>query len=122
MLGTHPFVPDRLRTITESNRLEVGELLTKIACANCHTLEPGSPLRNLPDKFHGATDEDLIAAFLDGPLKHGAVPYMPRIDLPANEVAAIAHFIADVNRRRVAPSARIATEDGVGTGTRTAGN
>jgi hypothetical protein len=97
LLKLHPFVPDRLRVIDESNRLEVGRLLTKISCANCHSLEPRTPLRNIPDKFHGATDEDLIAAFMQGPLKHGTQPYMPRIDLPEDEVRAIAHFLATVN-------------------------
>jgi len=98
LLKLHPFIPDRLRTVTDSNRLEVGRTLAKIACANCHALESGAPLRNIPDKFHGATDEDLIAAFLNGPLKHGTQPYMPRIDLPEAEVQAIAHFIATVNK------------------------
>nr|WP_315465166.1 cytochrome c [uncultured Rhodoferax sp.] len=98
LLTVHPFIPDRLRVINDSNRLEVGRLLTKISCANCHALEPGTPLRNIPDKFHGATDEDLIAGFLQGPLKHGTQPYMPRIDLPEQEVRAIAHFLATVNR------------------------
>jgi hypothetical protein len=98
LLALHPFIPDRLRVINDSNRLEVGRLLTKISCANCHALEPGTPLRNIPDKFHGATDEDLIAGFLQGPLKHGTQPYMPRIDLPEQEVRAIAHFLATVNR------------------------
>ncbi len=98
LLTLHPFIPDRLRVINDSNRLEVGRLLTKISCANCHALEPGTPLRNIPDKFHGATDEDLIAGFLQGPLKHGTQPYMPRIDLPEQEVRAIAHFLATVNR------------------------
>lgn len=98
LLRLHPFVPDRLRTLDADNRLEAGRLLAKVACANCHALEPGAPLRNLPDKFHGATDEDLIAAFLQGPLKHGMQPYMPRIDLPEDEVRAIAHFLATVNR------------------------
>ncbi|CAM8637607.1 hypothetical protein MCEMSEM22_00876 [Comamonadaceae bacterium] len=98
LLTLHPFIPDQLRVINDSNRLEVGRLLTKISCANCHALEPGTPLRNIPDKFHGATDEDLIAGFLQGPLKHGTQPYMPRIDLPEQEVRAIAHFLATVNR------------------------
>jgi hypothetical protein len=98
LLQLHPFVPESLRTVTAANRLAAGRLLTQIACANCHALERGAPLRSLPDKFHGATDEDLIAAFLQGPLKHGAQPYMPRIDLPAPEIDAIAHFIAAVNR------------------------
>lgn len=97
LLALHPFVPDRLRGIHDANRLEVGQLLTRIACANCHALEPGAPLRGLPDKFHRATDEDLIAAFLKGPLRHGAQPYMPRIDLPEAEIGAIAHYIASVN-------------------------
>ncbi len=97
LLKLNPFIPDRLRTINDANRLEVGHLLTKLACANCHSLERGAPLRSLPDKFHGSTDTDLIAAFLKGPLKAGAVPYMPRIDLPEDEVQAIAAYIASVN-------------------------
>jgi hypothetical protein len=100
-LKLHPFIPDRLRTITDANRLEVGELLTKIACANCHALEPGAPLRSLPDKFARAKDKDLIAAFIAGPLKQGAIPFMPRIDLPDDEVDAIATYIANVNRLSV---------------------
>jgi len=109
LLTLHPFIPERLRVIDDANRLEVGELLAKVSCANCHALEAGAPLRNVPDKFHGATDEDLIAAFLDGPLKHGSQPYMPRIDLPAEETRAIAHFIAAVNRGENIPQ-RIAQQ------------
>ncbi|RCX09047.1 c-type cytochrome [Extensimonas vulgaris] len=97
LLKLHPFMPERLRVIDDSNRLEAGRLLTQVACANCHALERGAPLRNIPDKFHGATDEDLIAAYLEGPLKFGMQPYMPRIDLPPEEVRAIAHYLATVN-------------------------
>ena len=97
-LKLHPFIPDRLRTITDANKLEVGELLTKIACANCHALEPGAPLRSLPDKLSLSSDKDLIAAFLAGPLRHGAIPYMPRIDLPDDEIDAIASFLAQVDK------------------------
>ncbi|QBR03952.1 cytochrome c [Paraburkholderia pallida] len=97
LLALHPFIPDRLRKPTDANRLEVGRLLTRIACANCHSLEPGGPLRSLPDKLHEATDEDLIAAFLRGPLRHGTQPYMPRIDLPEDEIEAIAHYLAVVD-------------------------
>jgi len=97
LLQLDPFVPDRLRTVTDSNRLEAGQLLTRIACSNCHSLEPGAPLRNIPDKFHRATDQDLIAAFIRGPLKNGTQPYMPRIDLPEGEIRAIAAYIATVD-------------------------
>ncbi|HEY8066861.1 MAG TPA: cytochrome c [Methylosinus sp.] len=112
LLALHPFVPDRLRSVTDENRLEVGELLTKIACSNCHSLEPGAPLRSLPDKFHGSKDKDLIAAFLEGPLKHGAIPYMPRIDLPAAEVDAIASYLANPgDDRRPASTIAISPSD-----------
>lgn len=97
LLQLHPFIPERLRVIDDRNRLEAGKVLTRIACANCHSLEPGAPLRNLPDKFYRSTDEDLIAAFLQGPLKHGTQPYMPRIDLPEDEIRAIATYIAAIN-------------------------
>jgi hypothetical protein len=97
LLSLHPFIPERLRVPNNANRLEVGRLLTKVACANCHSLERGGPLRSLPDKLHQATDEDLIAAFLRGPLGHGTQPYMPRIDLPDVEVRAIAHYLAAVD-------------------------
>lgn len=97
LLKLNPFVPERLRTPTAANELEVGRLLTMMACANCHSLERGGALRNLPDKLHEATDEDLIAAFLRGPLKYGTQPYMPRIDLPEAEIRAIAHYLAYVD-------------------------
>jgi hypothetical protein len=97
LLTLHPFIPERLRVITSDNRLEAGRLLTKITCANCHSLEPGGPLRNIPDKLHRSTDTDLITAFLNGPLKHGSQPYMPRIDLPEAEAGAIAAYLAAVN-------------------------
>ncbi|KER72380.1 c-type cytochrome [Burkholderia cepacia] len=97
LLKLNPFVPDRLRTVTDANELEVGRLLAKMACANCHSLEPGGPLRNLPGKFHYAPDADMIAAFMKGPLKHGTQPYMPRIDLPDDEIRAISSYLATVN-------------------------
>jgi mono/diheme cytochrome c family protein len=103
-LKLHPFVPDRLRTVTAENQLEAGQLLAKVACANCHALEPGAPLRNIPDKLHRATDADLIAAFLRGPLAHGTQPYMPRIALPESEVEALAAYLAAVNRGVDVPS------------------
>jgi len=105
-LKLHPFIPERLRTITAENKLEVGAVLTKIACANCHALEPGAPLRSLPDKFFHSTDKQMIAAFLAGPLKQGSVPFMPRIDLPEDEIDAIASYIANINETAGQPAGR----------------
>jgi hypothetical protein len=39
LLHVNPFVPENLKVITEENKLEAGELLTKMSCSNCHSLE-----------------------------------------------------------------------------------
>ncbi len=108
LLQVNPFIPERLRVITDENRLEAGEVLTKLACSNCHALEPGAPLRNIPDKFRRSTEKDLIIAFLAGPLKHGQIPYMPRIDLPQHEMEAIADYIVAVNAGQVTTTTKVA--------------
>lgn len=94
LLQLNPFVPERLRHITPENRYEAGELLAKMACSNCHALEAGAPLRGLPGKFFNSTDADLIAGFIKGPIAHGSVPYMPRLQLPDDEAEALAAWIA----------------------------
>lgn len=94
LLKVNAFVPDRLRQITDENRLEAGELLAKMACSNCHALEAGAPLRALPGKFHNASDADLIAGFIKGPIANGSVPYMPRLKLPEQEAEALAAWLA----------------------------
>ncbi|MDD2838165.1 MAG: cytochrome c, partial [Sulfuricurvum sp.] len=47
LLKLDPWIPDRLRTITPENKLEVGKLLTRIACSNCHSLEKDGVYRPL---------------------------------------------------------------------------
>ncbi|WP_345988596.1 cytochrome c [Sulfurimonas sp. HSL1-2] len=93
LLQVNPWIPDRLRTITPENRLETGQLLTKLACSNCHALEPGAKFRPLMERFAGQ-DKEMIKAFMQGSLATGAIPYMPRIDLPDAEFDAMAAWIA----------------------------
>ena len=93
LLQVNPWIPDRLRTITPENRLEAGQLLTKLACSNCHALEPGAKFRPLMLRFAGQ-DKETIKAFMQGSLATGAIPYMPRIDLPDAEFDAMAAWIA----------------------------
>ncbi|NVJ53561.1 MAG: cytochrome c [Campylobacteraceae bacterium] len=97
LLKTNVWIPERLKTITETNKLEVGKLLTKIACSNCHSLEKTGKFRPLLDKFKGQ-DKDMIKSFLEYSLATGAIPYMPRIDLPDEEFDAIATWIANQNK------------------------
>ena len=113
LLKLDPFVPNSLRTITDANRLEVGRLLTKdrlleLPFARTRRAAPQSCRTN----FIGSSDADLIAAFLRGPLRHGAQPYMPRIDLPDDEITAIADYIASVNAaRQPANAAHLAAKE-----------
>ncbi|UFS62601.1 cytochrome c [Sulfurimonas sp. HSL-3221] len=93
LLRVNPWIPDRLRTITPENRLEAGQLLTKLACSNCHALEPGAKFRPLMARFAGQ-DKETIKAFMQGSLATGAIPYMPKIDLPDAEFDAMAAWIA----------------------------
>ena len=96
-LGASPWIPDRLRTITEENKLEVGELLTKRACSNCHSLEPNGKFRPLMAKLAG-WDAQTIKTFMQTSLATGAIPYMPKIALPEAEFDAMAAWIATQNQ------------------------
>lgn len=95
-LKASPWVPERLRTITPENRLEAGELLTKRACSNCHSLEKTGKFRPLMDKMAG-WDADTIKTFMQSSLATGSIPYMPKIALPDEEFEAMAAWIATQN-------------------------
>ena len=95
-LKASPWIPERLRTITPENRLEVGHLLTKRACSNCHSLEKEGKFRPLMAKVAG-WDAETIKTFMKSSLATGAIPYMPKIALPDEEFGAMAAWIATQN-------------------------
>lgn len=96
LLGVDPWVPDRLRTITPENKLEVGKYLTERACSNCHSLEKGGKYRSMvmliETKLPG-TDKETIKNYMNV-IGTGAIPYMPKIALPDEEYDAMAEWIA----------------------------
>ncbi|WP_178862669.1 cytochrome c [Thiomicrorhabdus cannonii] len=97
VLATHPFVPETLRTITATNRLQAGEFVAKVMCANCHSME-ASGLRPMVKKLQGSTDVEQIKAYLGGALYHGLIPYMPRIPLPEMERQLVAEYLASLSK------------------------
>src|SRR5690606_33933340 len=100
LLKVNPWIPDRLKTITPENRLEVGELLTKIACSNCHSLEATGKYRPLLKNFAGQ-DKEMIKTFMQYSLATGAIPYMPKISLPDEEFDAMATWIeSQINKEK----------------------
>ncbi|MBF6058769.1 MULTISPECIES: c-type cytochrome [Thiomicrorhabdus] len=101
VLKTHPFTPVSLREVTETNRLQAGEFIAKVMCANCHSME-NTGLRPMPQKLHGSTDVAMIKAYLGGALYNGTVPYMPRIPLPEFEQQLVAEYLASLSQPQAA--------------------
>jgi len=87
-------VPTRLKTITDENRKEAGELLAKMACSNCHSLEKTGVYRPLKDRLVGM-DKDGIKAILYA-IGEGGMSYMPKLKLPEHEYDAIADYFASL--------------------------
>ncbi len=67
------YLPEKLRRVTEENKLEVGRVLVVHQCAACHTLEPNGLLRPLPKLLSGMEKEE-IKDLLD---TLGDYAYMP---------------------------------------------
>jgi cytochrome c553 len=91
LLKTNPWIPQNLRTITPSNQLEAGELLTKIACSSCHSLEKSGKYRPMKDRIAGM-DKEAIKGILYG-IGAGALTHMPTLQLPEEEYEAIATWL-----------------------------
>jgi len=94
LLKVNPFIPDNLRTITAENKLQVGKLLTKMSCSNCHSLEITGVYRPLRDRLKGM-DKEAIKSILYA-IGSGGMPYMPTLKLPDDEYDAIAEYIASL--------------------------
>jgi len=94
MLKLNPWIPEHLRTITPENRLEVGKLLTRIACSNCHSLEKDGKYRPLIP-LAGPMGEEGIKDYMKNVIGTGASQYMPQIALPDAEYDAMAAYIAE---------------------------
>lgn len=90
LLQVNPFVPANLKTITDENKLAAGELLAKMSCSNCHSLEKTGVFRPMKDKLAGM-NKDAIKGILYS-MGEGAFPYMPKLKLPEDEYDAIASY------------------------------
>lgn len=101
ILGTNPWIPQRLRTITPENKLEVGEALVKISCSNCHSLEANGkyrPMTTLIATKLPGKDAATINSYMKNVIGTGAVSYMPKIALPDEEYEAMAAYLASLSK------------------------
>ena len=94
LLQVNPFVPENLKVITASNKLEAGKLLTRMSCSNCHSLETTGKFRPLKQKLAGM-DKAGIKSVLYA-MGQGAFSYMPKLKLPEHEYDAMAEYLASM--------------------------
>lgn len=92
ILKVHPFVPDRLRTITDQNRVEAGEAIALTMCSNCHSLT-NTGIRPLKRFFPVDSTVASIEDYLGAGLYRGHTMYMPAVPLPTEERHALAEYI-----------------------------
>jgi hypothetical protein len=98
LLKVDPWIPKDMRTITPQNKLQVGKLLTQLECSICHSLDKHALYRPLLTRVKG-WDQATIKSFMETSLKTGAIPYMPKIDLPDNEYDAMAAWIYSQSKK-----------------------
>jgi len=92
ILKTHIFIPENLRTITDNNKVEVGQTLAMILCSNCHSLT-ATGIRPMVNYFGGNTNVVEIKGYLLGALATGNTLYMPQIPLKDDEAEALAAYL-----------------------------
>ncbi|PLX79119.1 MAG: hypothetical protein C0615_02840 [Desulfuromonas sp.] len=90
LLASHPLVPTDLKAITEENYLKTGEILVKVECLACHTLEAGGR-NSLADILDGIDAES--AYYLLEDLER---TYMPPFAGAGPERRAAANYLAVV--------------------------
>jgi cytochrome c553 len=95
-MKTQVFMPDKLRTITDSNRLEAGRVLALSTCSNCHSMS-SSGMRPLKNYFTASSSAQDIAEYLQAALSSGNTLYMPQIPLKDDEALALATYISSLN-------------------------
>jgi len=95
LLALNPFVPKNLKVITEDNKLQAGELLAKLSCSSCHSLDKTGVYRPMRDRLTGM-DKESIKAILYA-IGNGGMSYMPTLKLPEAEYDAIAEYFASQN-------------------------
>jgi mono/diheme cytochrome c family protein len=96
ILRVSPFVPEGLREITDSNRLQAGRMIALIECSACHVLDH-TGLRPLPQmvKRLNLTDAEVAGNVLTA---LGGFPYMPPFAGTEAEKAALAAFLVSLSR------------------------
>ncbi|MCL4477985.1 MAG: cytochrome ubiquinol oxidase subunit I [Deltaproteobacteria bacterium] len=91
------FVPAGLQNINDINMQQAGEVIARIECSACHTLQVHGWLRPLPEmvkkaRLNNVDDAEAIIGFLN------AFPYMPKFAGTDMEKKALAVYLVSLYR------------------------
>ena len=86
------YLPKKMRTITEANKIEVGKVLVAHQCSGCHSIKRNGLIRPLAKLLSGM-EEDEIKDVLDS---LGDYPYMPPFVGTDKEKEAAAAYLATI--------------------------
>lgn len=99
-LASHPFVPEKLKNVTEENKVDAGRAVAMVQCSSCHSVDTLGP-RPLVKKLNGLTNPDIIYNFistrLSGHPEMGGAPYMPQLVGTEEERRALAAYLAKIS-------------------------
>lgn len=99
------FLPEELRTITEENKLKVGEYLFKYECRYCHTI---NGVNAIVEKFQGLDKEAIYHRI--GNLNSPSTPFMPPFVGTDEEREALASYLYSLIQKQQQISQKLMEE------------
>ncbi|WP_028486973.1 c-type cytochrome [Thiomicrorhabdus chilensis] len=92
ILKAHPFTPDELKEVNDSNLIQTGEYIAMVYCSNCHSpSETG--IRPLHRYFPDGVTQARMEKYVKGALTTGNIAYMPKMPMLDSEVKALSAFL-----------------------------
>lgn len=89
------FVPPEYRTVTEENKVKVGEYVYQMQCRYCHTVDG---INSIKTRTKGWTEEAIYSRI--GSLNSPATPFMPPFAGNDSERRALAAYIAGLDAKK----------------------
>ncbi|WP_040728090.1 cytochrome c [Thiomicrorhabdus sp. Kp2] len=98
ILKAHPFTPEHLQTVSDTNKIQAGEYIAMVYCSNCHSpSETG--IRPLHRYFPDGVTQARMENYVKGVLTTGNIAYMPKMPMLDSEVEALSAYLVMNNNQ-----------------------
>jgi len=98
ILKAHPFTPEHLQTVSDTNKIQAGEYIAMVYCSNCHSpSETG--IRPLHRYFPDGVTQARMQNYVKGVLTTGNIAYMPKMPMLDSEVEALSAYLVMNNNQ-----------------------